>query len=270
LEIYKADDDGLPTGSRLTVKVSDTYDRLERENNNYEKVTSGLFRGQFVNKVEFFPQANGSVGSKNACALVLESGERNLRDLCNARQNVGLKGTAMRQAAVAIAQCIQAVDSSGLVWTNLKAENFVTATKSLGDKGSTEGIKGIDPESTVKAGDVPIDYSPEACPSEFAKEEAAGRGTEFRVTYNYDSWSFGILLYELAVGKSIFGKMSDGQITTLLRKEPFEPDISAVEDGRLRGLIAQGLQLDPGKRPEITQILLHPYFLTTGIGTFSF
>ena len=268
---YKSDGDGLPTGPRLTVKISDTYERLSRENNNYNQVTGGLFQGRFVKKIEFLEEANCSSGitrSREACALVLESGQRNLRDLCNARKNVGLSGTTLRQTIVAIAQCVQGVHSSGLVWTDLKAENFVTTTDSLGE--SDLQVKGIDLESTVKAGGPPIDYSPEACPPDFAIEEAAGRGTDFRVNYNYDSWSLGILLYELAVGRSIYGNRSDNEIARLLRQGSFEPDVNAVEDDRLRDLIEQCLQLDPKKRPEITQILLHPYFLTTGIGPFSF
>lgn len=267
---YRADTDGLPTGPRLTVKISPTLERLERESRNYNSITGGLFGGQFVKKIEFLPKAGGDKSLPQlASALVLQSGERNLRTLFDARNFKGLEGTAMRQAAVAIAQCIQAIHSSGLVWTDLKAENFVVISTSLGD-GSIEGVKGIDLESAVPVKGPPIDYSPEACPPEFARAEAAGRGAEFQLEYNYDIWSFGVLLYELSVGTPIFGKKRDGQITKLLRDRTFEPDVSAVPDDRLRDLIKQCLDLNPQKRPGITQVLLHPYFLTTGIGPFSF
>ena len=52
---YKSDDDGLPTGPRLTVKISDTFERLEREDKNYNMVTGGFFQGQFIKKIEFLP-----------------------------------------------------------------------------------------------------------------------------------------------------------------------------------------------------------------------
>lgn len=267
---YKADPDGLPTGPRLTVKISPTVERLERENRNYNSITKGLFSGQFVSKLEFLPKAQGDKTiSATASALILQSGERNLRTLLDARQNEGLSGTPLRQAAVAIAQCLQAIHSSGLVWTDLKAENFVVISDSL-EKLEKGGVRGIDLESAVPVKGPPIDYSPEACPPEFAKEEFAGRGADFVLQYNYDVWSLGVLLYELATGSSLFGKRKDGQITQLLRDKLWKADTNAVPDDRLRDLIDQCLQLEPSKRPGITQILLHPYFLTTGIGPFSF
>jgi serine/threonine protein kinase len=260
----------LPTGPRLTIKISPTVERLERENRNYNSITKGFFSGQFVSKLEFLPNAQGDKTiSSTASALILQSGERNLRTLLDARQNRGLSGTAMRQAAVAIARCLQAIHSSGLVWTDLKAENFVVISDSL-DKMEQGGVRGIDLESAVPVKGPPVDYSPEACPPEFAIEEFAGRGADFVLQYSYDIWSLGVLLYELAAGSSLFGKKREGQITQLVRDKLWEPDTSAVADDRLRDLIDQCLQPDPSKRPSITQVLLHPYFLTTGIGPFSF
>jgi len=263
---YKTDSDGLPTGPRLTVKLSSNFDRLEQESRNYDKVTGGLFSGSFVKKVEYLPDAQGK-GVAGA-ALILESGNRNLKDVMSARLNQGLTGKSMRQAAVALAQCIQAMHTSNLVWTDLKAENFVVVTDSIGE-GSFDGVKGIDLESVVQMGGPPLDYSPEACPPEFAEEYLAGRGLEFRVDYHYDIWSFGMLMYELSTGKTYFAGKSPAQITKILRTPSFEPDVSDVPDGRLRDLITQCLVLNPDKRPGITQVLLHPYFLTTGIGPIS-
>ena len=79
-----------------------------------------------------------------------------------------------------------------------------------------------------------------------------------------------MLLYEMSVGRSYFGKKSDGAITKVLQDKGFTVEISAVEDNLLRDLIGQCLQLEPQKRPSLTQILLHPYFLTTGFGPISF
>ena len=79
-----------------------------------------------------------------------------------------------------------------------------------------------------------------------------------------------MLLYELSTGTSYFAGKSDNQISKMLNDDAFEADVSAVQDKNLRDLIAQCVRLDPRKRPGIAQILLHPYFLTTGIGPFSF
>lgn len=263
---YEADNDGLPTGPRLTVKLSSNFDRLEQESRNYDKVTGGLFSGSFVKKVEYLPDSQGK--GVSGAALILESGNRNLKDVMAARMNQGLTGKSMRQAAVALAQCIQAMHTSNLVWTDLKAENFVVVSDSIGE-GSFDGVKGIDLESVVPMGGPPMDYSPEACPPEFAEEYLAGRGLEFRVDYHYDIWSFGMLMYELSTGRTYFEGKSPAQITKILRAPSFDPDVSDVPDGRLRDLIKQCLVLNPDKRPGITQVLLHPYFLTTGIGPIS-
>jgi len=263
---YKADSDGLPTGPRLTVKLSSNFERLEQESRNYDKVTGGLFSGSFVKKVEYLPEANGKGAAGSA--LVLESGNRNLKDVMAARMNQGLEGRAMRQAAVALAQCIQAMHTTSLVWTDLKAENFVVTTDSIGD-GNFDGVKGIDLESVVPMGGPPLDYSPEACPPEFAEAFLSGYGLDFKVDYHYDIWSLGMLLYELSTGKTYFAGKSPPQITKVLRSPGFEADVSAVPDNRLRDLIQQCLNCNPDKRPGITQVLLHPYFLTTGIGPLS-
>ena len=119
---YRSDANGLPTGPRLTVKTSTAADALARENENYNRITRGIFFGQFVKKLQYLPVASSSGEFKGSSALVLESGDLNLRALMDTRKNRGLSGKALRQAAVAIAQCIQAVHSSGLVWTDLKAE----------------------------------------------------------------------------------------------------------------------------------------------------
>jgi hypothetical protein len=119
---YRSNAEGLPVGPRLTVKTSKDAQALARENENYNKITRGIFFGQFVKKLQYLPQASSDGEFKGSSALVLESGDLNLRALMDSRKNRGLSGKALRQAAVAIAQCIQAVHSSGLVWTDLKAE----------------------------------------------------------------------------------------------------------------------------------------------------
>ena len=77
----------------------------------------------------------------------------------------GLRGKAMSNAAVSAAQCIQSMHSSKLVWTDLKCENFVVPH----DSAHLVGMKGIDLESAIPFGANPVDYSPKACPPEFAK-----------------------------------------------------------------------------------------------------
>jgi hypothetical protein len=260
---FRADKDGLPVGDSLTCKLSQNAEAIEREAKNYEKITkSGLARGQFVQLVDFFPTASTTTKKfRNLSALVMERGSLDLKRYL--QMNGALQGKDLRNAASAAAQCLQAVHQSGLVWTDMKTENFV-----MTDKGA---VKGIDLESAMPVRDNPVDYSPEATPPEFATAFLEGDGPYFVLEYNYDMWSLGMLLFELATGSGYFQGQTPMKITKALRASP-KIDLSEIDgvDSKLKDLMQQCLQTDPRKRPNIAQVLLHPYFLTSGIGPWSF
>lgn len=268
---YKADGNGIPVGDKLTIKVSTNFDSMTREENNYNRVCSGLFPGRFVDKAEFLENLDGYPAKEfdTSCALVIENGKKDLRAILNERGGRGFEGRAMRDAASAALQCIQAMHSSGIVWTDLKTENFVIVSDEIGDNGMLPGVKGIDLESAIPRGKNPVDFSPEACPPEFASAFISGQGLTFKLDYSYDIWSYGMMLYELTTGKPYFDNLSPAKITMSLQYE-FEPDLSNVQDDKLRDLIGLCLRFDPKKRPGVTQLLLHPYFLSSGIGPFGF
>lgn len=257
---FKADGDGLPTGTPVLVKVSKNWEAIEREAANYNRITkAGVTRGQFVNLIDFLPTA--SVITKKyslSSALVMERGAIDLKRYISI--NGALKGKQLRDAASAAAQCLQAVHNSGLVWTDMKSENFIVT-----EEGQ---VKGIDLESAMPVRDNPVDYSPEATPPEFAKAFLAGDGPYFVLEQSYDMWSFGMLLYELSVGRGYWEGMTPVRITKALRDDP-EIVLDDVDiDEKLRDLIKKCLDLNPRKRPNMVQVLLHPYFVTTGIGPF--
>lgn len=258
---YIADNDMLPKGDSVLVKISGNWEALQREYDNYGKITkSGIARGQFVKLLDYLPTASeGNAKFRSQSAIVLERGSMDLRKYVT--QNGPLSGKQLRDAAAAAAQCIQAVHSSGLVWTDMKSENFVMT--------SSGQVKGIDLESAMPIKDNPVDYSPEAMPPEFAKAFLAGDGPYFVLENNYDMWSYGMLLYELSTGSGYFAGQKPVQITKTLRAGP-EINLDAVPDKKLKDLIGQCLNLNPRARPNIFQVLLHPYFLTTGFGPISF
>jgi len=259
-----------PIGRPLVAKISFNKESLARENINYKKATSGFFQGQFVDKIDYLPRAGPDFTAMSA--LVIEQGAMDLKDgLARLGEGVGMEGRAMRDAAMSAAQCIQAMHASGMVWTDLKAENFVVVF-GQDDNGSDEEseglpvVKAIDLESACPHKKNPIDFSPEACPPEFAKEFVKGDGEFFILDYNYDVWSFGMMMYELSTGYSYFEGCTPSQITRLLNQDDFEVDVSAIKDKMLRDLVRACLNTKPQKRPSINQILMNPYFITTAFG----
>mmetsp|Transcript_29310 Transcript_29310/g.43237 ORF Transcript_29310/g.43237 Transcript_29310/m.43237 type:complete len:783 (+) Transcript_29310:49-2397(+) len=256
---------GLPTGDPLAVKISSHREGMERDNKNYKKITSGFLRnGEFCRQLEFIPSVDWN---KNECALIMDKGKEDLKEFID-RQIDGLKPRDLRDAASAAAQCLDAIHGGKLVWTDLKTENFVVF-----DTEDHVVVKGIDLESSMPMKSNPVDYSPEACPPEFAKSYLGGEGSEFVLESSYDIWSFGMLMYELATGRGYFEsesgtKMQPTQIMKALCD--IKPDVSVVKDENLRNLISQCLSVDPKKRPTISQVLRHPYFLTIGLYPFRF
>jgi len=263
---YESNADGLPTEDLLALKVSTNCAALTREASNYDRIVGGGYGSRFVTKHDFLIKWNGPTFGSTACALVLEAGRQDLKSVMAARGSKGLDGPAMRDAAYAAALCVQAMHSVGLVWTDLKPENFIVTTNSIGHgSDGLEGVKGIDLESAIPVGENPVDYSPEACPPEFAESFHNGEALDHVLDYTYDIWSLGMLLYELSTGRSYFETETPDEITQILSND-FRADVRAVERNRLRNLIGKCLQRDPKKRPRIAEVLFHPYFLTTGMG----
>lgn len=256
-EAFKADPvKGLPIedASPVCIKVSTNHEAVSREYENYRKLGFlGIARGRYVKCHEFFPVAGYDKRFENQCALVIEKGSRDLKSFLTARGR--LEGKELREACISAAQCLQACHGAGLVWTDLKTENFVVMQNGE--------VKGIDLESAMPVGDNPVDYSPEACPPEFAVAFLAGEAPYFTLETSYDVWSLGMLMLELSTGAGYFDGKNPAQITKLLR-DLDQPVVVPDEfiDDRLKDLIRRCLQRDPKKRPNMAQVLLHPYFIT--------
>jgi len=259
-EAYRTDEStGLPVENAVPVcmKISSNLEAISREYENYRKLSFlGLWEtGRFVRCYEFFPVAGYDKEFRNQCALAIERGARDLKSFLNSREKLEKK--ELRDACVSATQCVQALHRAGLVWTDMKTENFVVMPNGE--------VKGIDLESAMPIGDFPVDYSPEACPPEFATAFLAGDGPYFELDTSYDVWSLGMLMMELSTGRGYFDGKTPTQITKLLRDmddETMADHLATIEcDERLKDLIRRCLQKDSTKRPNAAQILMHPYFL---------
>jgi len=259
-EAYKANEStGLPVDNAVPVcmKISTNLEAISREYENYRKLSFlGIWEtGRFVRCYEFFPVAGYDKPLSDQCALAIERGSRDLKSFLSSRGR--LENKELRDACVSATQCVQALHNAGLVWTDMKTENFVVMPNGE--------VKGIDLESAMPIGDYPVDYSPEACPPEFAKAFLAGEGPYFELETSYDVWSLGMLMLELSTGRGYFDGKNPAQITKHLRDLGDGTEVMDLEnvecDERLKDLIRRCLQQDRRKRPNTAQILLHPYFL---------
>lgn len=249
-EAYRQDaNSGAPIGDPLVVKITSNTEALEREVQNFKRIDE---EGKiFVQVLDHFPTA-GVDEFQDRSALVMEKGSQDLRSFV--QENGALKGSQLQEAAATAAECVQTVHSSNMVWTELKADNFIV-------QEDGDVIKGIDLESAVPHKDIPIEYTPEAVPPEFALAFLCGKEPNMEMDYNFDLWSLGMLLYEMSVGEPYFGKEEcKVKIATELRNME-EVSLGDEDiDPRMKDLIGKCLQVDPKKRPSASQVMQHPFF----------
>jgi len=309
---YKCDD-SLRVCDSVTpyvIKLSTNKDKLRREFENYKTLqertvarNSGGWIGgalslfdspasdskedPFVTCYDFLPVCEASIKYAQHSALVMEKGHEDLRDYEFNLQSqddpeyplpTAMDPSLVWSALLVAAQCIDGLHTRArLVWTDLKAENLIfmepQEREADGSIGNVVEIKGIDLESAIPHRGNPLDYTPEACPPEFAKFHLKGNAYDFVLDYSYDVWSFGMLAYELATGKAYFRGKTPTEIMEIMGSPNFVPplgdrdDESAsylVPDPHLRELIRACLKIDPRSRISVRNIVRHPYFLQYG------
>lgn len=143
----KCQDTGEPIGEAVVIKVSDNTEALEREHENYKIVHDDLFvetheyiepidgdadNGVSIEECDILHQGNG--------ALVMELGAQDLKGYLE--QNGPLTGQELQAVARRCVACIENLHENGMVWTEMKSENFI--------RQECGTIKGIDLESAGK------------------------------------------------------------------------------------------------------------------------
>jgi len=307
---YKCDDQ-LRVCDSVTpyiVKLSTQKDKLRREYENYRRVqeetvdknkNNGWIGGAisnmfdpssqeptadpFVSCYDFLPVCEGSIKYAQHSAIVLEKGHEDLRDYEYRLQvqddpeyptHTTMEPEIVKCSLLVAANCLHVLHSRArLIWTDLKAENLIfmeSFTFGENDVATVE-IKGVDLESAIPHRGHPLDYTPEACPPEFAKLHLRGNAYDFVLDYSYDVWSFGMLAYELATGSAYFKGKTPSEIMAILGDPGFmpplenddmnmDPSIVSIVDEELKDLIRSCLRVDPRKRISVQTILGHSYF----------
>ena len=265
-----------PDDELVIVKLSDNVEAMEREFKNFQKLLSGQQKGHIIKCHDYFKLEEKN--EKKAC-LVLERGEEDLKQrrkriLGNGGSNNVIEDDELQAALLAAVKSLDTFHSSRLVWTDLKTENFVYVQGTSNVAENTQGaaslsaFKAIDLESARPVKGNPLDYTPEACPPEFARAFNAGDPHSFVLEYNYDIWSFGMMAYELATGHGFYDNNNPKGIMNRLAGNDI-PDLKGdietnIANSHLADLIVQCLDTDPKKRPSPQKILRHPYFKGSG------
>jgi serine/threonine protein kinase len=85
-------------------------------------------------------------------------------------------------------------------------------------------------------------------------------------SYSHDTWSLGIVLFELCAGSKLFPPNVEDNIDSkyLLDLHNFPDEykrekLKLIEDVEARNLVSQMLMKDPTRRPQMNQVLAHPF-----------
>jgi len=255
---YRSSPFGKPIGEPLAIKFSPNKEAMKREYANYQKVRGKSF---FIRRTDFLPVAGSEMPDQSALVM-----QRGVADVKAFMPKVGgaLEGALLMDCALTVLRCVQALHSVGLVWNDLKTENFVV----IEDQKGGICFRGIDLESCMPLKTSPVDYTPEACPPEFAQSFLEGAAASFSLEYNYDVWSYGMLLYEISTGRGFFDGYSAEQITKSL--PTFKPNTAKVADAVLADLISSCLSRNPKERPSVSQISNHKFFASAEKNPFDF
>ncbi|CAM9457116.1 unnamed protein product [Ectocarpus fasciculatus] len=227
-------------GTPLKIKVTKRSNAalVEAEVSNLQQIRArnggGAFSRFFVGFEENIDNYNG----RGDFAMVMRAGSTDLRKLAEVNGG-GLSPNKLRKYGAAMASAMRCVHKAGLVWTDLKVDNFVLCER--------DEAKAIDLEGAVPSRSGPKSYTPATMPPDFV---IASRGGFAGVTVDrsFDVWSLGMAVLHLYMGRSYFQGSSDPQNIAAVGQPQFTVDLSEVTDGRTRGLLEGLLNPDPKKR----------------------
>ena len=244
----------------LVVKLTPTErtEQIAIEYNIYQDLFSRLSTEEEQNLfvrifdwIEPSPETNGMVG------FVMEAGFDNLRGYI---WNTGrFTGDDLRRSMHNVIKVAHALHSRGVVWTELKAENFIVF--------ASGEIKGADLESVAAHEERLRMYTAETYPPEFPADMLYKGLPNIPLDYSYDLWGLGLTLYEMAVGHPFYTLEMTYDVEYIKHrlKDPHGiiaeayVSLSNVNEGA-RNVILQCLTLDPRLRRSCEDLLNDPYF----------
>jgi len=221
--ILNAIDKSSPT-LILKAKISKDLICIQREIDNWKLVRNKEGGKQSKLFVDFTDFQYSYDSSKNN-AILMENGSYDLKRFVQIKGPI--RDKELRKAAVKIAKIVDGFHRAGLVWTDCKPENLVVF--------SNNQIKGIDFEGAIPTRSKLLSFSPEITAPYIAQQSLFTA----LITPKFDTWSYGMVLYHLYVGKSYYDGLAPSQIVSRL-KSPSKSgavDLSKIEDSSLKSLL---------------------------------
>jgi serine/threonine protein kinase len=196
-----------------------------------------------------------------------------------------VRGEAFVRIAKAMAAALEKIHGKGLVWTDLKLDNFVllsgTGTDYFGTSGGKFVCKAIDLESAVKEKTKIVDFSPEMIAPEQVEilqggsmSSVGNRGKDLFLSVDEpllayketDIWALGIAMLHLYQGKApITNQVSNvkAAIDKVSRYAEGTTDFGLidVQETSLRILLQSMLNVDKKKRPNVTAVQIALKFI---------
>ena len=135
----KCDETGQPTGDAVAIKVSGNTQAFVREARNFHIVDDELFveTHEYIEPLDDDEEHECDILHQGNGALVMELGSQDLKGYLN--QNGPLVGEELRSVARRCVECVENLHRNGMVWTEMKSENFI--------RQECGTVKGIDLES---------------------------------------------------------------------------------------------------------------------------
>ena len=252
-------------------------------------------------RAEELPGNKGLTVADYPFCLEMEQGLRSLDEAARAEQFTGRDVLLVSSIMQAIARCLLSVHAAGWIHGDVKPKNIMQ----LQAAGGHWLWKLVDFDAAARFGAVGFMTKGS---TGFAPPEAARRlfgesraGLEpLRASASFDVWSFGVLLFELCAGVSLFRKdinddiipadrsrlllwrdVSDAELAGVFagtssekqEQEVTEEDTGVATTGRMnstllkkavamaKDLIRRCLACDPAQRPSFKEILRHPFLL---------
>ena len=206
--------------------------------------------------------------------VVLERGERSLHDACAKERISGHDIHSIVSIMRAVALCVGYLHTNGCIHGDLKQRNILRV---IDDSGIVRWCL-CDMDASVKLGRAVGKKSSSAySPPELAQEKyGRGGSTIASAEPSFDVWSFGVVLFEMCSGRTLFAQdiNNDELISTTDRvrlctwhtitDEEMEPVLTDVANAGTmvfdaKNLIRWCLQGDPSRRPTIAEVLEHRF-----------